>query len=110
MSDKQPLLLNLVASPHREGRSQKLLRFLYLAVLSAPIFIVLYRLTTGLWEAARLAHFDNDGEYDYLCPQAGELVPNKHADVWKDLVNGKLTTEEFKSQAIEWLSGAVQIP
>ncbi|KAI0352309.1 carboxypeptidase S [Trametes cingulata] len=43
------------------------------------------------------------------CPQAAALVPEKNADLWRDL--GKtIASDAFKSRAVEWLAGAVRFP
>lgn len=44
-----------------------------------------------------------------LCPQVGELVPEKNGVVWESLQH-VYSTEEFKTRAIDWLGGAVRIP
>jgi hypothetical protein len=43
------------------------------------------------------------------CPQTTALLPIKNAPVAKDLAS-LYDTEAFRSKAISWLSGAVQIP
>jgi len=43
-----------------------------------------------------------------LCPQAKPMTPIKHSAIWDTLV-GKPATEEYKTRAIEWLSGAVRV-
>jgi len=45
---------------------------------------------------------------DGLCPQVKPMTPTKHSEIWDKLVE-KSTTEEYKTRAIEWLSGAVRI-
>ncbi|TRM63311.1 carboxypeptidase S [Schizophyllum amplum] len=44
-----------------------------------------------------------------LCPQADVVIPAYHADLWNDMAK-TIDTDEFRSRAIEWLSGAVQNP
>ncbi|KIJ65646.1 hypothetical protein HYDPIDRAFT_110778 [Hydnomerulius pinastri MD-312] len=44
-----------------------------------------------------------------VCPQVSELVPEKNNAIWKTLSN-TYGTEAFKMRAVNWLSGAVQIP
>jgi len=43
-----------------------------------------------------------------LCPQPKPIAPIKHSAIWEGLVE-KSTTAEYKTRAIEWLSGAVRI-
>ncbi|KIK98243.1 hypothetical protein PAXRUDRAFT_824097 [Paxillus rubicundulus Ve08.2h10] len=58
--------------------------------------------------------FCNHGRPDVLtnadvCPQVSELIPQKNNALWETLsiIYG---TEAFKTKAIDWLSGAVQVP
>ncbi|KAI0034441.1 hypothetical protein K488DRAFT_77198 [Vararia minispora EC-137] len=44
-----------------------------------------------------------------LCPQADALYPTRSAELWGNL-STEYGTDEFKGKAIEWLSGAVQVP
>ncbi|KIJ65653.1 hypothetical protein HYDPIDRAFT_88243 [Hydnomerulius pinastri MD-312] len=44
-----------------------------------------------------------------VCPQASELIPEKNNAIWTKLSN-TYGTETFKMKAVDWLSGAVQIP
>lgn len=44
-----------------------------------------------------------------LCPQAAELTPQKHGDVW-EFLSKSFATDDFRTRAIDWLSGAVQVP
>ena len=43
-----------------------------------------------------------------LCPQSKPIVPIKHSAIWEGLVK-ESTTDEYKTRAIEWLSGAVRV-
>ncbi|KAG7444316.1 carboxypeptidase S [Guyanagaster necrorhizus] len=43
------------------------------------------------------------------CQQVDALYPSKHASFWSEL-GDIIGTDEFKTKAISWLSGAVQIP
>ena len=60
-----------------------------------------------LWHCIQSTSLDtaNDG----LCPQAPELIPVKNNALWKTLTE-IYGTEVFRSKAVDWLSGAVQIP
>ena len=42
-----------------------------------------------------------------LCPQAKPITPTKHSAIWESLIE-KSATDEHKTRAIEWLSGAVR--
>jgi hypothetical protein len=44
-----------------------------------------------------------------ICPQQEPLSPSSHAALIREL-DALYSTEEFKEQAIDFLSGAVQIP
>lgn len=44
-----------------------------------------------------------------LCAQAEVLTPQMHADLW-DSLGDTIQSDQFKTRAINWLSGAVQIP
>ena len=44
-----------------------------------------------------------------LCPQASALYPSENGDLWKT-VGGVISSEEFKTRAIDWLGGAVRVP
>ncbi|KAH7909068.1 hypothetical protein BJ138DRAFT_1181272 [Hygrophoropsis aurantiaca] len=53
-----------------------------------------------------------DGGYDAsagVCPQVGELLPQKNGALWKSLGN-IYATDKFKMRAVDWLGGAVRIP
>ena len=53
-------------------------------------------------------HFDTfDGAP--ACPQATALAPQKNGELW-DAVNKKIGSPAFKGSAVQWLSGAVQVP
>ncbi|KAK0238696.1 hypothetical protein EDD85DRAFT_827812 [Armillaria nabsnona] len=43
------------------------------------------------------------------CQQVDALYPSKHASFWSEL-GDIIGTDDFKTKAISWLSGAVQIP
>ncbi|KDQ26797.1 hypothetical protein PLEOSDRAFT_1043178 [Pleurotus ostreatus PC15] len=44
-----------------------------------------------------------------LCFQANELTPDKHGDLWAD-IGSTISTDAFKTKAIDWLAGAVRVP
>lgn len=50
-------------------------------------------------------HLSNDG----VCPQVSELIPDKNYALWESL-SSTYSTDMFKLKAVDWLSGAVQIP
>jgi Gly-Xaa carboxypeptidase len=53
-------------------------------------------------------HFDTfDGAP--ACPQATPLAPQKNGDLW-GAMNRKIGSPAFKGSAVQWLSGAVQVP
>ncbi|KAJ2920853.1 hypothetical protein H1R20_g16240, partial [Candolleomyces eurysporus] len=43
------------------------------------------------------------------CPQADVLLPSNHHGLWSTLTR-QIASEDFRKEAVEWLSGAVQIP
>ena len=49
------------------------------------------------------------GSIDSICPQVPELIPEKNYELWESLSN-IYSTDSFKLKAINWLSGAVQVP
>ena len=53
-------------------------------------------------------HIDH-GFIDDVCPQVSELIPEKNYELWESLSNA-YSTDSFKLKAIDWLSGAVQVP
>ena len=55
--------------------------------------------------------FDHiDHEFiDDVCPQVSKLIPEKNYELWESLSNA-YSTDSFKLKAIDWLSGAVQVP
>ena len=44
-----------------------------------------------------------------ICPQFNALTPQKNAVLW-DSLSVNISSPEFKTRAIDWLSGAVRIP
>ncbi|KAF8917086.1 hypothetical protein CPB85DRAFT_1215636 [Mucidula mucida] len=56
--------------------------------------------------ACGLAH---EPTADSLCPQATATYPVQNAALWEDL-NTLIGTDAFKTKAIDWLAGAVQVP
>ncbi|KAI0322814.1 carboxypeptidase S [Amylostereum chailletii] len=44
-----------------------------------------------------------------LCPQASAIYPAQSADLWKT-VGSVISSESFKTQAVDWLGGAVRVP
>ncbi|KAK7060895.1 hypothetical protein VNI00_000628 [Paramarasmius palmivorus] len=44
-----------------------------------------------------------------LCSQYSELLPEKNHALWESLGEA-IGTEEFKTRAIDWLAGAIQVP
>ncbi|KAF9240733.1 hypothetical protein BU15DRAFT_73956 [Melanogaster broomeanus] len=58
--------------------------------------------------------FCNHGVSDDLtnadvCPQVSELLPQKNSALW-EMLSTTYGTEAFKMKAVDWLSGAVQVP
>ncbi|EJD07407.1 carboxypeptidase S [Fomitiporia mediterranea MF3/22] len=64
----------------------------------------------GIWDALdQTGILDISKQAQDLCPQADELSPVRNKAVW-DAFNSQLSTDEFKTKAINWLSGSVKIP
>lgn len=79
---------------------------LALAALAITAFFA--RIThKQLWHCIQSASLN--AANDDLCPQAPELIPVKNNALWQTLTE-IYGTEAFRTKAIEWLSGAVQIP
>ncbi|KAG6373800.1 hypothetical protein JVT61DRAFT_5945 [Boletus reticuloceps] len=60
-----------------------------------------------LWHGIQSTSLDTTGVN--LCPQAPELIPVKNNALWETLTE-IYGTEAFRLKAVDWLSGAVQIP
>lgn len=57
-----------------------------------------------------LAHLPLDhSDRQAVCPQVGQLLPDSNKELWEKL-SDQISTDEFKTTAIQWLSGAVQVP
>ncbi|KDQ26780.1 hypothetical protein PLEOSDRAFT_31133 [Pleurotus ostreatus PC15] len=44
-----------------------------------------------------------------VCFQPNELTPTKNGDLWTE-IGSTISTDAFKTKAIEWLAGAVRVP
>lgn len=53
--------------------------------------------------------YRDHGPINDVCPQVSELLPGKNYELWDSLSN-TYSTDSFKLKAINWLSGAVQVP
>ncbi|KAF8552419.1 carboxypeptidase S [Imleria badia] len=75
----------------------------------AALVITLFARITHkqLWHCIQSASFDTAN--DDACPQAPEFIPVKNNALWATLTE-IYGTEAFRSQAVDWLSGAIQIP
>ncbi|KAL4073057.1 hypothetical protein V8B97DRAFT_1869576 [Scleroderma yunnanense] len=51
----------------------------------------------------------DDGPISDVCPQVSALIPEKNYELWEGL-RSTYSTDSFKSKAVNWLSGAVQVP
>ena len=52
--------------------------------------------------------FDRDS-IDGVCSQVSELIPERNYELWESLSN-TYSTDSFKLKAVNWLSGAIQVP
>ncbi|KAH9945712.1 carboxypeptidase S [Amylocystis lapponica] len=50
-----------------------------------------------------------DAESSALCPQASPLIPEKNGELWQSMIE-TYKSDAFLGRAVNWLSGAVQIP
>jgi hypothetical protein len=46
---------------------------------------------------------------EQACPQVDVLQPSKYADVWEAVSSDIGGNDDFRQQAVEWLSGAVRV-
>lgn len=92
------------ATPSVSSRAVKI-TLLALAALAVTFFArVTHR---QLWHCIQSASLDTaNGD---LCPQAPELIPVKNNALWETLTE-IYGTEAFRSKAVDWLSGAIQVP
>jgi hypothetical protein len=100
--------------PRGSLRLHKLEALIVIATLSTFACVLLFRAQfIKLLDHAHFAVseylFDKDSGYEHLCPQAETLVPSKNEGIWGELVKGEFATGAFKTKAIAWLSGAVQV-
>ena len=49
------------------------------------------------------------GSIDDICPQVSELIPEKNHELWMSL-SSIYSADSFKLKAVNWLSGAIQVP
>lgn len=72
------------------------------AVLLGGVFgCRLYSWNVSAWGKA--------GEYKPVCPQTTALLPEKNAELAKNLTD-LYVTDKFHEDAATWLSGAVKVP
>jgi len=74
---------------------------------SKNIFIALI-VTLALLAKCTWYGFDR-GSIDNVCSQVSELIPEKNYELWKSL-SSTYSTDSFKFKAVNWLSGAIQVP
>lgn len=97
------------SAPARGQRKWKYLAFAALA--SLPLSYAHARTITRSTEPLEAqAVFDAPASDESLCPQTGELLPQKHDTFFNAYVDAVVTDADFKTRMIDLLSGAVQIP
>ncbi|KAF4593116.1 hypothetical protein EYR38_008826 [Pleurotus pulmonarius] len=89
-------LLGSRAKPSRPWRR--------LLVFTVACGYALLSVTRREFSPLKHGHRDED-----LCFQANELIPYKNGDLWTD-VGSTISTDAFKTKAIDWLAGAVRVP
>ncbi|KAF4569828.1 hypothetical protein EYR40_008808 [Pleurotus pulmonarius] len=89
-------LLGSRAKPSRPWRR--------LLVFTVACGYALLSVTRREFSPLKHGHRDED-----LCFQANELIPDKNGDLWTD-VGSTISTDAFKTKAIDWLAGAVRVP
>ncbi|KAF7370753.1 Gly-X carboxypeptidase [Mycena sanguinolenta] len=96
---KDPLLPGTTA-PAPAPRNQRLNKGLFLLILIPSL------LFSGHLASLR---YHSETALASLCPQVDTLVPQRGADVLAN-ISDLLATPDFKTKAVNWLAGAVQIP
>lgn len=94
------------ATPNVSSRAVKTTLF----VLAALAITVFAKITPKyIWHCIQSASLDTANGGRDLCPQAPELIPVKNNALWETLTE-IYGTEAFQAKAVDWLSGAIQIP
>ncbi|KAJ6518628.1 hypothetical protein C8R45DRAFT_1011 [Mycena sanguinolenta] len=99
-TEKQDPLLPAPAAPAPALRSQRLTKGLFLCFLIPTLLLSGHLASLRYYSETALAS---------TCPQVDALVPQRGADVLAN-VSDLLATHDFKTKAINWLAGAVQVP
>ncbi|KAG6330630.1 hypothetical protein ID866_8460 [Astraeus odoratus] len=77
--------------------------------VAAAVVISLTLLTTCICNHRHGPVYPHDLVVHGVCPQVSELVPERNQEIWEAL-GSTYSTEAFRSKAVDWLSGAVQVP
>ena len=75
----------------------------------AALAITFFARITHKWLWHCIQSISLDTANSNVCPQVPELIPVKNNALWETLTE-IYGTEAFRSKAIDWLSGAIQIP
>lgn len=76
---------------------------------SKRIFIALIVTLTLLAKCTWTWYGFDRGSIDGVCSQVSELIPERNYELWESLSN-TYSTDSFKLKAVNWLSGAIQVP
>ncbi|KAI0343236.1 carboxypeptidase S [Trametopsis cervina] len=96
------------AAPPAKGRRGTVVKRLHLVPLLLLASACYYYGWSRTWTEDGHGEFDEDIKKS-LCPQQSPLTPSKHADLWESL-GETYETKAFQDRAVQWLSGAVQVP
>ncbi|KAF7370754.1 Gly-X carboxypeptidase [Mycena sanguinolenta] len=99
--EKQDLLLLAPPAPRTSQRTFNL--------KSLFLFLLLSAITLRCVPLNLAARYDHETTFASSCPQVDALVPQRGADVLAN-ISDLLATSTFKTKAVSWLAGAVQIP
>ncbi|KAH7890769.1 hypothetical protein F5I97DRAFT_1974939 [Phlebopus sp. FC_14] len=107
MSEKQQTLDDLPGPFPRQSSSRSSPFFSRTALIAFAALATTFLIRAGHTFCQK--NLSHDLANADVCPQVSELVPQKNTAIWTSL-SGIYGTEAFKVRAVDWLSGAVQIP
>ncbi|KAF7370752.1 Gly-X carboxypeptidase [Mycena sanguinolenta] len=99
-TEKKDPLLPATTAPVPAPRKQRLIKGLFLLILIPSLSFSGHLVSFRYHSETALAS---------ACPQVDALVPQRGADVLAN-ISDLLATPDFKTKAVNWLAGAVQVP
>ena len=82
-------------------------------VLNKRVGLLILTLASVLFlfhtQGFRLQSDTTTEDLESTCPQTPVLLPQNHRKLW-DTVGRTFSKESFRSLAVEWVAGAVQVP